>query len=346
MQGVNPIIAFESYPTSSIALIKLVGNNYNEFSRNLEKRFPGQGRRIARTLASHNQDKLYKVFSVYKKRGNTKKARFVYSPINELKVIQQLADRYTREQYKPHPNSHGFESGKSTRTAAEQLKHTPNINEKEVTNIDVSGAFPAISGRVVRSLLRHKSKIQLNNWQINIIAKIMTNSDDRLATGAPSSPAVFNWRMTSFDTELEKALPKGWDFARYADDITIIHHRTQKAEAIKLVIKLLNQLGLKIERTKLKTFRGNLKKIVGLNLQFGEITIPREIRRTARALAFKMRIYGIKSKNQYTVEEAFEIITKLPYELRRTKQSIEAQLAGFLAYVIHASKPMKVEQQS
>jgi hypothetical protein len=95
---------------------------------------------------------------------------------------------------------------------------------------------------------------------------------------------------------------------------------------------------LEIERTKLKTFRKVLKKIVGLNVQHGEITIPRKIRRTMRALAHQLP-YGIEPKNRYrTAEEAFFNIRAIPDQEKWQRGSPEAQLTGFFAYVIHTVK--------
>ncbi len=286
-------------------IITIIGNDYNGFVRNLERGFPGKGQYIARLITT-NQDRLYKTFPVYKKRGNTKKARTVYSPVKILKTLQKSLALFAEKQFESHPNSHGFTNGKSTRTAAEQIKGTANINEKEITNLDIKGAFPAISGKVLRSLFRHKTKTKLNAWQVYILSKIACNSEDRLATGAPSSPVLFNWRLTAADFEIERAFKKkNWDFIRYADDISVIHYRTQKREAIELMTRILGKFDLRIERSKLKTFHKTLKTVVGLNVQFGEITIPRKIRRTIRGITHQLKDVGLISKNNYTVGQGF-----------------------------------------
>jgi hypothetical protein len=319
-------------------IITIIGNNYNEFVRNLEKQFPDKGQYIARLITS-NQNRLYKTFPVYKKRGNTKKARTVYSPVGILKKLQKRLATFAESQFESHPNSHGFTNGKSTRTAAEQIKGTAHINEKEVTNLDIKGAFPAISGRALRSLLRHKTKTQLNAWQVYILSKIACNSEDRLATGAPSSPILFNWRLTAADFEIERAFKKrNWDFIRYADDISVIHYRTQKREAIELMIKILRKFDLRIERSKLKTFHKTLKKVVGLNVQYGEITIPRRIRRTIRAMTHQLKDVGLLSRNSYTVGQGFYNLKRFIKGTTRKRGTIEAQTAGFMAYVIHVHR--------
>jgi hypothetical protein len=251
-------------------------------------------------------------------------------------------DRLVRLQYTANTHSHGFESGRSTRTAAEHIKTVPNLNEKEVTNIDIAGAFPAVTGRQIRSLLRHKTNTshQLSNWQINILAKIATTSDDRLATGSPCSPAFFNWRLTSLDAELEKATEaRHWDFVRYADDISIVHHRTQKQAAVKLVIGILKKFDLSIAREKLKTFRGTMKAVLGLVVTPDSIEIPRKIRRTFRSV-LKQLGTGEGHLNKFPLGIAYKVIAAIDKELAFTKGTLEAQAMGYAAYVIHAKRPL------
>jgi hypothetical protein len=328
--------AFGNYP---IGILAIIGNNYKEFAENLEREFPGKGKYIARQIANGKQDSLYRTFSVYKKRGNAKKARKIFSPVRILKQLQKLLGRFTEEQFTSHTNSHGFVAGRSTRTAAEQLKSFDHLNEKELTNIDVKGAFPAIKGRAVRSLLRHKTKTELNNWQIVILSKIACTSGDVLATGAPSSPVIFNWRLTAADFELEKAFKaKNWNFIRYADDISVIHYQTQKKEVISLVIKILRKFDLEIAREKLKTYRKCLKKIVGLNVQFDEISIPRAINRTTRAVTHQLRKIGLISKNKLTKGEAYFNLKRIDRKLARQRGTLEAAAAGYMAYIIHVHR--------
>jgi hypothetical protein len=329
--------AFGTNPYTRI--IRLIGRDYNEFVKNLETLFPGAGRRVAQMLANHKQDALYSNFDVFKKRCRKRKARKVWSPTRILKFIQMDLDRLVRLQYTANTHSHGFEGGRSTRTAAEHIKTISNLNEKEVTNIDIAGAFPAITGRQIRSLLRHKCNADFTNWQINILAKIATTSNDKLATGSPCSPAFFNWRLTSLDAELEEATEaRNWDFVRYADDISVVHYRTQKSSAIRLVIKLLRKLDLFIARDKLKTYRKYRKGILGLIVTPDSIEIPRQIRRTFRSILWKLAAKDYLPKNKYSLEDAYGIIKQQDQRLAFIKGTLQAQATGFAAYVIHAKR--------
>ncbi len=327
-------------------IIRLIGRNYNEFVKNLATLFPENGQKVAQAIGNGKQDQLYRQFHVKKKRGKRgaqPKLRLIYSPCDELKLMQEDMDGIIRCQYFPNPNSHGFEPSKSTRTAAEQLRKIPNLAEKETTNIDIKGAFPAISGRAIRSLLRHKTtgSFQLTPWQINVLAKILTSSNDKLATGSPASPAVFNWRLTSLDAEMEKmAKSRKWNYIRYADDLTITHYRTQKKEVIERTIAMLKGYDLTIAREKLKTYHKGVISILGLLVSKTidtAVELPRRVRRTFRAILWKL---GRKecSQNRFMVHDAFKIIAGVDQERRWKQGTLEAQACGFSAYVIHAKQ--------
>jgi retron-type reverse transcriptase len=321
------------------SIITIVGKNYKELVYNLELVFPGKGIYIAKQLAGNRQDSLYRNFDVYKKRGNSKKPRKIFAPVNILKRLQKILVRFAEQQFENHPCSHGFVRDRSTRTAAEQIKAVDNINEKELTNIDIEGAFPAVTGKAIRNLLRQVTSRKLTPWQINIISKIACTSRDVLATGAPSSPILFNWRLTAVDFELERAfMNRNWQFVRYADDISVVHFRTQKKEVIELVMRILKRFDLKIARNKLKTFRGTLKRIVGINLQFNYLSIPRKIRRTARAVTHQLRDKGLVSGNSFHKGMARFNLKKLESKTNLAKGSLEAAAAGFMAYVIHIER--------
>ncbi len=331
-------------------IIKLLGRNYNELVRNFENHFGFVGGRVARALANNKQDELYATFEIFKKRCRKRKARKIYAPMVLLKLIQKDLDSLISLQFHHHQNSHGFVPGRSTRTAAEQIQKIPNLIEKQTTNVDIAGAFPAITGRVVRSLLRHKmtqNSHELSNWLINILAKIATTSNDRLATGAPSSPVIFNWRLSSLDRELERETAKrNWNFTRYADDVTIVHYRGQKKHAIRLVTRLLKKLDLGIAREKLKTCYKMQKALLGLVVNSMTIEIPRKLRRVMRSLAYKLGLKNFICKNKFALDDAYKIIESVDSERSWKKGTIEAQLVGFSAYVIHAKRKIVPEVQN
>jgi hypothetical protein len=141
------------------------------------------------------------------------------------------------------------------------------------------------------------------------------------------------------DAELEKATEtRNWDFVRYADDISIVHYRTQKNQAIRLVIRLLKKFDLYIAREKLKTYRKYRKRILGLIVTPDSIEIPRQLRRIFRRILWKLGIKEFCILNKFSLTDAFTIIKMQDEVLTRIKGSLEAQAAGFAAYVVHAKQ--------
>jgi hypothetical protein len=266
--------------------------------------------------------------------------RLITAPTEILKILQTGLSNFVEEQFVSHPESHGFVKGRCPRTAAESLKRVKNKNEKQVTNIDIQGAFPSITGAAVRSLLRHDSKVELTHWQINILSKIATRQNDRLATGSPSSPILFNWRLTKFDHEVEAAAKKrGWHVVRYADDISVSHYQTQKREAIELIMRMLKPLGLRIERRKLRTFKSGYTLALGLVITDDSIQIVRAARRTMRGLVNRFAGKLGEAKNHYTHHDAGRIRRVIPEKFARMKYSTSAVLAGYCAYIIGIDRP-------
>jgi hypothetical protein len=336
------VIAVEMSPTEMLAL---VSTSYKRFEQNCEEKWGNTGKEFVRLLVN-KRDALYTTFEVPKK--NSQKTRLITAPSEILKTVQTGLAAFVGEQYNPHQNSHGFEPGKSTRTAAETMNAVPNKWERQVTNIDIKGAFPAIEGRAIRSLLRHDSKIVLTPWQVNILAKIATGENDRLSTGSPSSPAIFNWRLTKFDNELEKAMAKrNWYWVRYADDVTVSHYQTQKAEVVQLLIRMLKPLGLEIERKKLKTFKAGYAIILGLIVHNDDrIRISRHARRKMRGLAHRFTHLLGKARNSYTHKQAGKMRRKLPEQWAVLKGSVTATLCGYAAYLIGIDRPLNTKRKA
>jgi hypothetical protein len=99
----------------------------------------------------------------------------------------------------------------------------------------------------------------------------------------------------------------------------------------------LKKFDLGIARDKLKTYRKYHKRILGLIVTPDSIEIPRQIRRTFRSMMWKL---GRKEciLNKFSLIDAYTIIKTLDKVLMFTKETLEAQAAGYAAYVIHAKR--------
>jgi hypothetical protein len=320
-------------------IIALSGESYNECARNFEEAFPGIGKEFVRLLYS-NRDRLYSSFKIPKR--NSKDLRTISAPNHLLKAIQRGAEKMVSNQFVNHRISHGFVKGRSPRTAAEVVRRIPQLISKCSTNIDIKGAFPSIEGRKIRSLLRNDSTLAFSPWKVKFFSHIFTRADDRLSTGSPASPTIFNWALTTFDKEMEEAATKrGWQVIRYADDVTVVHEIGQKQEAIELTARLLKQRGLRIERRKLKSYKSGYCFILGLIVTPFTVRSRRTTRRTMRGLAHGYeRILG-KAKNLYSHRDAGEIRQLLPERWEAIRGSLTSKLSGHCAYIIGIDRPMR-----
>jgi hypothetical protein len=117
-----------------------------------------------------------------------------------------------------------------------------------------------------------------------------------------------------------------------------VHYRGQKRDAVRLVARLLKNLGLGVSREKLKTCYKLQKALLGLVINSTVIEIPRKIRRTLRSLLYKLGIKDYICRNKYSLGDAYKIIASVDPERRWKKGTIEAQTAGYAAYIIHAKR--------
>jgi hypothetical protein len=309
-------------------ILALIGRSYKDFARNMQNIFGDGGSTCARQLANGNTKGLYKQHTAY--HPKTGKAREVFSPRPELKMLQEALNNMLLKAFVQNDASHGFRPGRSTRTAAETFR---KAGLSTCTNIDLEKAFPTVKGISVRRMLRQlKGKLGLDYWQIYIIAKILTREDE-LATGSPTSPTVLNWMLTELDNKIaQTAKERGWKYARYADDLSI-GHNNETGKVIRKIYGLIAHAGFRVNRKKLRT--ESLEKrgcfsVLGIIVRKNRLELPGKVRNRLRGLVF--RVLEI-SQTHWNAWEARDQIRQI-YQLKLRNQLINATL-GNLSYVIH-----------
>jgi hypothetical protein len=65
-----------------------------------------------------------------------------------------------------------------------------------------------------------------------------------------------------------------------------------------------------------------------------------------RSLAYKLGLKNFICKNKFALDDAYKIIESVDSERSWKKGTIEAQLVGFSAYVIHAKRKIVPEVQN
>ena len=167
---------------------------------------------------------LYTTFRIPRRNGRD---RQIEAPVRTLKFIQRLIHESLTRVYGPHPAVHGFRSGRSIVTNAQN-----HLGRRYVLNIDLVDFFPSITrrrifGRLVAAPYSFNSKVA------NLIAGLSTNAYSRLPQGSPSSPVIANIVAAELDADLAKLCGLLYcRYTRYADDITISTSRSELSPQI------------------------------------------------------------------------------------------------------------------
>jgi hypothetical protein len=200
-----------------------------------ELRFLAFERRVSRI--SH-----YRRFAMPKKTGGE---RIISAPMPRLKRAQYWVLDNILARAPLHPAAHGFTKNRSIVSNA-----APHIGRAVVINVDLKDFFPSIAMPRVKGVFR---QLGYSEQVATTLALLCTESATEtvlvdgetfhvahgprtLPQGAPSSPALTNILCRRLDARLQGAAAKlGFDYTRYADDLTFSAH----AEGARLAGKLL-----------------------------------------------------------------------------------------------------------
>jgi RNA-directed DNA polymerase len=250
------------------------------------KLIPGYVSRIART-ASYR----YKTYDIPKKRDPTAR-RTINHPARELKLLQRWVARNVIALLPIHRAALAYRKGASILKNA-RLHQRNNY----LLKIDFKDFFPSLTGGDVVQTLRTNSSVLAGvasgPRDFELVRKLVCKGD-RLTIGAPSSPALSNAIMFSFDKvwyERCKALEVS--FSRYADDVYFsTNHRDVLApllEEVRKKLKLQKHPALIINEQKtVFTSRKRRKTITGLVVTpDGSVSLGRQKIRHLKSMVFR-----------------------------------------------------------
>jgi len=151
--------------------------------------------------------KYYRYFPIKKGVG----VRHIFAPRVALKIIQKWLSYQFAKKYEAPPHVFGFVAGRSHLQAA-----SVHCGANWVYSVDIRDFFPSITSDVLSSTLM---ELGYNDLSSDLIVKLCC-LNDRLAQGAPTSPALSNLVFREMDGRLvEIAAHLGARLSRYADDI-------------------------------------------------------------------------------------------------------------------------------
>ncbi len=153
----------------------------------------------------------YRIFEIPKRSGGT---RLISAPKGFVREWQYKLLPTFQSLYAPHPNAHGFLSGKSVVSNARV-----HAGQNLVLNIDLADFFPNINFGRVRGLFM-APPFNMGAAAATVFAQICIRRNG-LPQGAPTSPVLSNFISATLDRRLKRlARSNRMRYSRYVDDIT------------------------------------------------------------------------------------------------------------------------------
>lgn len=268
-----------------------------------------------RWLCFHNEaaDRMHYVqFHVPKRSGGT---RLLSAPLPRLSRAQAWILRSLLDKVPAEGPAHGFVKGRSTVTHAR-----PHSGRSIVVNLDLSEFFPSITWRRVRGVFE---KIGYSPAAATVLALLCTEPPRRrveyegrsywvavgeraLPQGAPTSPALSNLVTRKLDRRLAGMCAKmGWEYTRYADDLTFSapprgDDQGSRDVAILLarVRHIVSDEGFQMNPKKGRVQRsGGRQSVTGIVVNRG-LSLPREEVRKLRAILHNAKKTGLAAQNR------------------------------------------------
>ncbi len=249
----------------------------------------------------------YRQYDVEKKSGGQRR---IAAPMPRLKRVQYWILDNILNKLPLHQAAHGFVGGRSIKTNA-----TQHIAAKLVVNIDLEDFFPSISYPRVKGLFK---ALGYSRQVATILALLCTEYDfeevvldsrryyvgrgqRKLPQGAPTSPALSNLVCRRLDARLAgMAARLGYEYSRYADDLTFSNRSTPAGSAQKLLWRcrqIIRDEGFRIHPDKTRILRPHHRQeVTGLvvNRQLG---VARTELKKFRALLYQLDKDGIEGKH-------------------------------------------------
>lgn len=222
----------------------------------------------------------YREIRVKKRSGGT---RLLLEPSPELKKIQRCILHKLLKRLSSHESVHGFESGRSIVTNAQQ-----HANKDLVICVDLKDFFQKTQ---VRRIREYFTFIGWNTDAADMLMRL-TAWNGGLPQGAPTSPRLANLVNHALDARLEGlAKHHGGTYTRYADDLTFsfpTRKQLPKKETgtfLEMVSRIVKENGYSMhgkEKLRVMTY-ARCQSVTGLVVN-QKVDLPRRTRKWLRAV--------------------------------------------------------------
>lgn len=233
--------------------------------------------------------------------------RLICAPKAELRLVQTwVADFIRIEDGALPPYVTAYEDGSSIVKNAAEHAHNSHM-----LNLDIKGFFCSCSTHKVLEVFKalhvteRKGFLQgrLTDDDAAFLTKLSCLNGS-LPMGAPSSPFIANRIMVPIDDRLKSAMPEGYTYTRYSDDICI--SSSQRIEIDSLVPeieRILGETGFKLNRKKIRFGgKGDKRKVTGIYITSdGRLSIGKERKRQIQSDLYRVLMRPCQRLDAYKV---------------------------------------------
>jgi RNA-directed DNA polymerase len=237
--------------------------------------------------------------------------RELATPHRDLAATQRWILTSILERIPLHDAAHGFVRGRGTMSNA-----VPHVRRAVVVNADLKDFFPSITFPRVKGIFQ---ELGYSPAVATILALLCTECPRRAVTytgtevfvatgpralpqGACTSPALSNLAARGLDSRLSGIARKlGWDYTRYADDMTF----STNGEPAKMTGYLLARLrhiaedeSFTVNEAKTRVQRPNTQQSVTGIVVNHRPNVPREMLRRLRAILHRAKTEGLAAQNR------------------------------------------------
>ncbi len=248
----------------------------------------------------------YQRFSIPKKSGGE---RIISAPMPRLKRAQYWLLENILDKVPVTASAQGFVKQRNIVTNA-----APHVAKAVVVNLDLENFFPSIGYPRVKGIYRQlgyseevatlcallSTEPETAAYELDGQRYFVKTGAAALPQGAPTSPALSNLLCRRLDKRMRGAAAKlGFDYTRYADDLTFSAASTDNLGVKKLlwrVRKIIESEGLKIHPRKTHVMRRHQRQEVTGVVVNQKPSVCREELRKFRALLFQIDKDGPEGK--------------------------------------------------
>ena len=216
------------------------------------------------------------------------------------RVIQQAIAQVLTPIFDPGFSAHsfGFRPGRNGQQAVKQVQSIIKEGRRFAVDVDLSKFFDRVNHDLLMTHLSYKVKdkrlLKLISRYLRagiIDNQLYIESREGVPQGGPLSPLLANIMLDPLDKELER---RGHQFARYADDFTILVKSQRAGERVlrSTAAYLQSRLKLVVNTTKSRVVKTSESRFLGFTFRAGRIQWhPNTL------LKFKQQVRRLSNRN-------------------------------------------------